>query len=788
MRKVSGPWRRRLLSLALVAGAGYLAAMHLVPWFFPLPKDLAGKPPAGLLFLDREDRPVRRLLDGDLRADEPAAYEEFPEKLVLATLAAEDSRYFSHGGIDFPGVIRAVRDALLHREFVSGASTITQQTIKLSSPPRRRDFRTKLIEAFTARRLEMSWDKKEILAAYLNRLPYGNQFTGSRAAARGYFGKPLSDLSLAEAALLAGLPNKPTKLNPWANLEGARKRQLWILGRMREEGYINEVEFAAALIEEPKLLDGHARAFHAPHFTNLLLECEGEDLAAARSGGQPVQTTLDLSLQFDVENAVSAELARLAHQAGEENDLQAAVVVIENASGEILALSGSRSFFGSSSGQINGAWRPRSAGSTLKPFTYALALQEGATAATILADTPIEYITPTGAYEPVNFDRRFQGPVSMRHALANSLNVPAVKLLETIGGPDRLHRCLVEDLRFTSLAPAATEYGLGLTLGNAEVRLLELANGYATLARLGEWKPVRFLRRPDPVEPSTEVGQSSDDPRRVFDPETAWLISDILSDERARALAFGLRSPLNLPFRTAVKTGTSTDFRDSWTIGYTPDYTVGVWVGRFDNRPLDRISGAMGAAPIFHQVMVRLHRDREPSWFETPAGATEVVVDRLNGKRPPANLALPAPRVRKEWFVRGRLPEKAGEGDYDDTGRTRLPLAYASWWRGNSNPLKGDAFLEIPAGDAPTPAFRIVSPLEGTVAFIDPDLPASGTRFPLKIAGSGREEIVWSSASLSVESRNGESWLVLKPGDHEVVARDRKSGREVKSRLKVEAL
>lgn len=788
MRKRRLNWRRGLISLVLAGGAAYLVAMHLVPWFFPLPKNLVGKPPVGLLFLDREDRPVRRLLDGDLRADDPATYDEFPEKLVLATLAAEDSRYFSHGGIDFLGVLRAVRDALLHREFVSGASTITQQTVKLSSPPRRRDFRTKLIEAFTARRLEMSWDKKEILSAYLNRLPYGNQFTGSRAAARGYFGKPLSDLSLAEVALLAGLPNKPTKLNPWTNYEGARKRQLWILGRMREEGYINEVEFAAALIEEPKLLDSHARAFHAPHFTNLLLEREGETLATARSGGLPVPTTLDLSLQLDVENAVSAELARLAHQAGEENDLQDAVVVIENASGDILALSGSRSFFGSSSGQINGAWRPRSAGSTLKPFTYALALQDGATAATILADTPVEYITPTGAYEPVNFDRRFQGPVSMRHALANSLNVPAVKMLDGIGGPERLHRCLAEDLRFTSLAPAATEYGLGLTLGNAEVRLLELANAYATLARLGEWKPVRFLRQTDPVESSTEEGQASASPERVFDPEAAWLISDILSDERARALAFGLRSPLNLPFRVAVKTGTSTDFRDSWTVGYTPDYTVGVWVGRFDNRPLNRISGAMGAAPIFHQVMVRLHRDEQPRWFETPPGAVEITIDRISGKTPPPDLALPAARVRKEWFVRGRRPDTAKEGDYDNGGRTRLPLAYASWWRGESNPLKEDAFLELPDEGAPEPDFRIVSPLEGTVAFIDPDLPASGSRFPLRIAGSGNEEIVWSSKSLSVERKNGESWLVLKPGEHEVIARDRKSGREVKSRLKVEAL
>jgi len=787
MRRL-GKWKRPFLRLALSGLAAVLAGLYLVPWFFPLPETLGTAAPSGVLFVDREDRPVRRLLDGELRADEPATYDEFPESLVLATLAAEDSRYLSHGGIDFLGVLRAVRDALLHREFVSGASTITQQTIKLYAPPRRRDFRTKIIEAFTARHLEMTADKETILTAYLNHLPYGNQFTGARAAARGYFGKPLGDLSLAESTLLAGLPNKPTKLNPWKNLEGARQRQLWILGRMREEGYIDEARFAAALIEEPKLIAGHERSFHAPHFTELLLECEGPAVESAKAARTIVRTTLDLRLQHAVENLVSAELARLAHQAGEENDLQAAVVVIENASGEILALSGSRSFFGSAAGQVNGAWRPRSAGSTLKPFTYALALQRDTSAATILADTPIEYITSTGTYQPVNFSRRFMGPVSVRHALANSLNVPAVKLLDEIGGPTRLHDCLVKDLHFTSLAPAATEYGLGLTLGNAEVRLLELTNGYATLARLGEWKPVRFLREANPLHSTTQPGQAEVETRRVFDADAAWLIGDILSDERARALAFGLNSPLNLPFRVAAKTGTSTDFRDSWTIGYTSDFTVGVWVGRFDNRPLNRVSGAMGAAPIFHQVMTRLHREHAPRWFETPADASELAVDRISGKRLPDGLALSESRIRKEWFVRGKVPALAAAADYDAEGRTRVPLTYATWWRDPSNPLKNDAFLEALAESMPVPDFRIVSPLEGTVAFIDPDLPESGVRFPLKVAGSGNEEIEWSSKSLAVESDNGESWLVLKPGEHEVAALDRKSGRIVRSRLKVQAL
>lgn len=786
MRK-RGKFRRWLGILALTGAFAYGIGIYLVPLFFTLPEGLAGHAPSGLLFLDREDRPIRRLLDGDLRADEPATFSEFPKTLINATIAAEDSRFYFHNGIDYLGTVRSVRDALFNREFVSGASTISQQTIKLYSPPRKREFKTKFIEAFSARKLEMETDKETILTAYLNHLPYGNQFTGTRAAARGYFGKPLADLSIAEAALLAGLPNKPTRFNPWKNFDAAKKRQLWILGRMKEEKLISEAEFASALIEDLSLLPGPSQVFHAPHFTELVMAQEVEALAAAGSQGQAVRTTLDLDLQQFVESTVSAELVRLSHQSKEANDLQSAVVVLDNATGEVLALSGSRSYFGSSAGQINGAWQPRSAGSTLKPFTYVLALQRDSNAASILADTPIEYVTSTGAYQPVNFNRTFQGPVSVRHALANSLNVPAVKLLDEIGGPPVLHHCLSEDLHFTSLAPAATEYGLGLTLGNAEVRLLELTNGYATLARLGTYRPYTFLMPADRVESSNEEG-SVKPGTELFDPDCAWLIADILSDNRARAVAFGLNSPLNLPFRVASKTGTSTDFRDSWTVGYTPDFTVGVWVGRFNNRPLNRVSGAMGAAPIFHQVMVRLYRDKEPRWYETPASAVEATVDKISGKRVPDGIVLPEARLRREWFVNGRLPALATATDYDAGSRTRLPLTYASWWQSEANQLKADAVLEVLAESAPLPAFRIVSPLEGTVAFIDPDLPGNGARFPLKIAGSGREEIEWSSVSLSVEKEGAESFLLLKPGQHEVVAHDRKSGREVKSRLTVQAL
>ncbi len=771
---------KRILTALLVTGfLGYGILFYAVPLFFPLPAELEAGPPRGLLFTDREDRPVRRMLDGDLRADEPATFEEFPSSLIEATLAAEDSRFFSHNGIDFIGICRALKDSASAKEFVSGASTITQQTIKLYSPRRKRDLKTKVIEAFTARKLEMFADKEAILTAYLNKLPYGNQLTGSRAAARSYFGKPLGDLSVAESALLAGLPNKPSRINPWRNLDGARKRQVWVLQRMAREEYITQAELASALIEELNLMPGAAQVFQAPHFIELVQQLEPEAVEAAELAGTDVTTTLDLKLQQFVESTTAAELARLRHQAGESDDLQAAVVVIENETGHVLALSGSRSFFGSRSGQINGAWTPRSAGSTLKPFTYLMALERGYTAATIIADTPIEYITSTGTYQPVNFDRRFNGPVSLRHALANSLNVPAVKTLDLLGGPTVLHDLLSEDLHLTSLKKPAVEYGLGLTLGNAEVRLLELTNAYACLARLGQYRPFRLLDSP--------VQQGSVSDSTLFDRDAAWLIADILSDERARTEAFGFNSSLDLPFRAAAKTGTSTDFRDNWTMGYTPDYTVGVWVGRFNNRPLNQVSGAMGAAPIFNRVMIRLHRDQEPSWYGTPETIATHKIDRLNGYRT-GQRGLPSSRTRTESFIRQQLPPVANSGHYAPDGKTLLPLEYANWWRSEANDLRHVAELTpLPRHHSP-PDFRIVSPLEGTVAFLDPDLPSQGGKFPLEIAGSGSETIEWVSDTLTVEQDGSFNWLVLQPGDHEVIARDLNTGREVKTWLTVESL
>ncbi len=815
----------RLLLFTLAAATIlYSLTIHLIPSFLTLPENLTTAQTPGVEITDRDGKPLRHFLaDNDLRLDRPATLAEIPRSLIDATLAAEDSRFYTHNGIDYAGVLRAARDAVIHREFVSGASTVSQQLIKISSDSRERNLPTKVIEALSARRLEQLWQKDEILTAYLNRLPYGNQLTGCRAAARGYFSKPLADLSLAESAFLAGLPNKPTKLNPHKNFDGAVKRQHYILRRMLEEQLINPAEYRNAL-EEPIQLIARARSpFLAPHLIDLVIDDLPPEIFAPE---RHIRTTLDSGLQKFAEQSLNDHLGQLDQKLGGSQVTQGAVVVIDNASGEVLALAGSRDFSNSPGGQINGAWTPRSPGSALKPFTYLIALERGHTAASILADLPVEYSTPTGAYRPVNFDRLFHGPVSLRHALANSLNVPAVRLLDDLGGPAVLHLAL-ETLGLTSIDAEPSSYGLGLTLGTAEVRLLELTNAYATLARLGNYAPYKLSFPLDgnviPASRRSKLDDKSvDDPQdlrfigrdssptltRLFSADAAYILADILSDNRARSAAFGLHSPLRFDngLRVAAKTGTSTDFRDNWCLGFTPDYTVGVWVGRFDNQPLRGISGVSGAGPIFHDLMVRVHRDQTPRWYARPPTLVEATIDPLNGKRIPKvsgridDTGVPQVRAGRpptphqthtEIFrSANHLPPLAATNDYEPvTDKTLLPQTYARWLDSDGSSLQIHVAITTSAPiSANAVAFRILSPALGTTAYLDPDLPDNGRYFPLEISGTN-QNVEWRSETLSIDTSNANNPLaVLKPGQHRITAIDPNSGAEHSIDFIVESL
>lgn len=733
-------WLLRGVVAVFVMVAGLWLAIDCVP----LPRGLVEPPAPGWEFVDRHGRTLRQLRGGREQFSQAVAEGEISALLMAATLAAEDRRFWSHHGVDWQAILRAAWQLVRNGRIVSGGSTITQQLVKLAEP-RPRTFVTKVIEAAQALRLEREWDKPRILAAYLNRLDYGNLRGGCDAAARHYFGKAPADLSAAEAAFLAGLPQAPSRLNPRARFAGAKRRQEWILSRMHVLGWLTAEDFSRA-IAEPVRLAPASREFAAPHFVDLVLE------HAALDAGQPqrVTTTLDLALNRFVEQTLRAQLARLR----EQQVGNGAAVVLDNRTGAVLALVGSEDYFAPAAGQVNGAWSPRSAGSTLKPFTYALAFERGATPATIVADVPCEFPTATGVFRPVNYDHHCHGPVRHRLALANSLNIPAVKVLDEFGGASALRERL-RACGLTTLTRPAEHYGLGLTLGNAEVRLLELANAYACLARLGEWLPYRL------VEASADETPSS---AQVISREAAWLVADVLSDNRARALAFGLETPLRFDFPVACKTGTSTDYRDNWAVGYTPEFTVAVWAGNFDGSPMHRVSGVTGAGPVLQEIFQHLRRRFGTSWYAPLPGWVQRDVHPLTGKLitggGPALRAKSIPPAR-EWLPADHLPPAQSAADFDANGRVRLTGDYAAWMESGDNWL-GDR-VGLVAGENLT-TLRVLYPAPGTVFYLDPDLPESARSITLQT--SGGRHCRWESESLTFAHTNGQPQVFLTEGRH----------------------
>jgi penicillin-binding protein 1C len=762
VRKPAHKWARRL-GIVIAAGSVGLVVMvvlfQLLLRWVPLPAVLFEPPQPALEFTDHEGRLLREA--GVSAAwGKVAVLRDIPGALVDATLAAEDRRFWRHHGVDWQATARAAWSCARHGRVVSGGSTITQQLIK-SYVKRPRAPLAKAMEALQALRLEQIWSKEKILVTYLNRLDYGNRRRGPVSAARYYFDLPLSDLSKAQAAFLAGLPQAPSRLNPRRNVAAAQKRQAWILDRMAAVGFLSAAEHARALAE-PLRLAAARRNFCAPHFVDLILRRhrEGLDLMNGK-----VATSLDLELNQAAEKILRNQLSRLQAQHVENGSL----VVLDNRTGEVRALVGSENYFAPGDGQVNGAWAPRSAGSTFKPFTYAIALEQGATPATVAADIPTQFATPTGIFAPVNYRRRCHGPMRYRETLANSLNIPAVKVLESIGGAEVLQTRL-KSCGLTTLNAAPDYYGLGLTIGNAEARLLELANAYACLARLGVWKPYRLLTGYDETNGYPAAA-------RLFDAGTAYLIADILSDSQARALEFGGDSPLRFSFPVACKTGTSTDFRDNWALGYTPEYTVGVWVGNFDGSPMEQVSGVTGAAPMLHEMFMELHRRFGTSWYARPDGLVECRVHPITGKR----LRSQTSGGLNEKFLAACLPEVESPADYDSLGRVRLPETYRDWFASGENGLGDQAVIDLSPGKQL--AARIITPLPGTVFFLDPDLPDQGRRLNLRTEGLANPQ--WLSSSLPITNGVRETIAWLAPGKHELRAVDRLTGTSLRTWIEV---
>jgi penicillin-binding protein 1C len=747
-----GPWRSLLLTLIMLIIASAVGVRSLGGHLAVRLSSYQTAPLSTLIY-DRHGHLLYEVIDPYAGKRVPLPLEEIPGVLQQATIATEDASFYTNPGVDLRAILRAVWINLRGGEVLAGGSTITQQLARnlLLSPVERsqRTLSRKLRESILAWSLARRHTKGEILEAYLNRIYYGNFAFGVEAAAQAYFGKSAAELDLAEAALVAGLPQAPSAHNPLIDPQAARARQTVVLDLMVKAGHIG-LEEAALAKAEPLHYAASPFPIRAPHFVmyvRQLLEREF-GLGMLHQGGLRVHTTLDLGWQELAQSTVRRHLVRLANrQDGPDPNLSdAALVALDPQTGEILVMLGSPDYFDPAiAGAVNVCLMPRQPGSAIKPLTYAAAFDPTRlrphTPATLIADVRTAFLTKEGEpYVPVNYDLVYHGPVLARRALACSYNLPAVKVLEEVG-VDQV-AVLARRLGITTFTDME-RFGLALTLGGGEVRLLELTAAYAAFANSGrrvmpaaimrvEDAEGRVLRhwRPEPGEP-------------VLDPRAAYLITHILSDERARMPAFGEGSALRLSRPVATKTGTTTDWRDNWTIGYTPDLAVGVWAGNADNSPMQQVSGVTGAAPMWHDFMEAVLAGRPAREFEQPDELVRVEVCPLSGKRPNAH----CPHRREELFIAGTEPMRAcamhqaveAMASGGSQVHAVLPPELADWGQGMGwpEPLPDSEVPRVPS-DPPLQRLAVISPDPNTVFRLDPVRPERSQRIAL-VARAGGE-------------------------------------------------
>lgn len=778
--------RRRVLLSALRRSwrGAILATLAclLLPWAgialaalcLPLPAALAdGKPRGNVLVVDRDGQLLREVAVGrDGAPQTPVRLQELSPWVVPALLAAEDARFYQHPGVDPLAALRALGQLVWERRPVSGASTLTQQLAR-NLVPRPRTLRGKLREMALALRIEAALPKERILEEYLSRVEFGPNLRGIEAASRHYFAKSAAALDLAEAAALVSLPRGPALYDPRRRPQLLERRRLRVLGRMAALGIVSPEQRSRAELTPVRMAPA-AKAAGAEHLSFALAERFGS------LQGQParlVRTTLSAELQRSAEQIAEAALPSLVEHEGSA----IALLALDNDSGDVLAYVGSPDYFAAEhQGANDGASARRQPGSALKPFVYAAAMEQlGYGPFTLLPDLPRDFQVPGGRFAPRDYDQRYRGPVLLRQALSSSLNMPALEVASRLGPPrvlDMLHR-----FGFASLDRDAQHYGVGLALGDGEVTLLELVTAYAALGRGGELQPPRLVlaRTGAGGEEQAEAARPS---QRVVAPEIAALLSDMLSDDGARAAGFGRDSVLNLPFPVAAKTGTSKGYRDNWAVGYTREVTVGVWVGNFDGSPLRNASGITAAGPAFHDLMLAAMRGRTPRPLLDASQLEDVEVCALSGMRPGAA----CPHVRRERSARGRAPAETCDMHVrvpvDAEGREvasrcssatrvleRYPLELRGWAEAAGRPLLGARTSATCPPAAEVDAPRVTFPRQDQTFALDPD-------------GPQRQEIALGAASNAravrfiVDGRAG-PWVAapfhwpwaLTPGSHQVV-------------------
>jgi penicillin-binding protein 1C len=722
-------------------------------WWLPIPNQLQKSPSGTLTLLDCHGREIAELASPEARTQFPVALDQMGPWLPRITVALEDRRFYQHRGVDWRATAAACARNLRSRQIVSGASTITQQLVKLASNRDRRSWMGKLYEAIVAWKLERRWSKHRILSEYLNRSSYGNRRLGPEAAARAYFGKPARDLTLSEAIFLAGLPQAPTRFNPWRHPEEANRKYARSLDRLADLGVITRDQ-QSLLTQLPKILRIDAPRF-APHFV---------DAVVAQNPGLrgTVKTTLDLDLQSTVERLARSHLSAL----NRHDITQAAVVIIENATGAIRAMVGSENYAVS---QINGATQPRSCGSTLKPFVYLEAIDKRLfTAASLLPDTPDAIRNEYADYDPQNYNHHYFGPVRLREALACSLNVPAVFVLSQLGARPAFYQLQKWGFNFPQ---GLDDYGAGFVLGNAETRLVDLAAAYAGLARGGTAMRAKVLASEHlPL-------------MRIASNEATAIITDILCDNDARQKSFGLRSPLALEQRVAAKTGTSSGFRDTWTVGFNQEHTVAVWAGNFDGRPMRDTFAIQAATPLWAAIMQELLRGPARNSealragdhpLEPPAESDRLVrreICKTTGLLPSRFSAA----TINELFLAGTEPRDDSDDYFASDGKLILPDAYACWCASRDNTIGAHVRSD----------FRITSPPPNARYQIDPVLPASQQMVELTAACGSDVEWSVNGARVAPE-RGGRFFWQLAAGEWNVRAVSR--GKLAEQKITVETM
>lgn len=711
--------RSRFFTISVIVAAIALAAFA---WkthadLLPLPDTLVpdASDVSRIRILDRNNIPLTVTYQNQWNIHDYVSLYEIPEFIQQAFLISEDKRFYSHKGVDWIARLNAVRQDIMALGAVRGASTITEQVVRMWHP-RPRTLWSRWLEGIEASRLEKRFSKTEILEFYLNEVPYASNRRGIVQASRFYFDRDMETLSRKEILALAVMVRSPSRLDIHLNMDKIEKPVAVLAGLIQKQGLINSRE-AGQILSEDIRVNSSGLTVDAGHFVDFLYR---EKASALRPVNGQVNTTLDASLQSMAKTILDSRLNDLS-SSGVKNG---ALLITDNHTHEVLAwvVGGSRSD-DTPSGWIDAVSTPRQPGSTLKPFVYAMALDRGWTAATIIDDSPLSEPVGTGLHSYHNYSRVYYGKLTLRDSLGNSLNIPAVRALQFVG-VEKLLACLSR-LGMDSLRQNPDFYGDGLVLGNGEITLFELVQAYAALSNHGVYYPLRLILNED---------AGSGGPARVFSSEASSLIGNILSDSSARRLEFGDGGILNFPVQTAVKTGTSSDYRDAWAVGYNNDYTVGVWMGNLDRDAMDRITGSKGPAMVLRSVFAELNRNRVTRPLYLSPRLVKRDICRDTGL--PADGDCPS---SSEWFAPGTEPETFAGNREDET-----PLA-------------------------------MIQPSPGLQMAMDPRIPDNHEAFPFKLSGvPDNSSVDWYVDDKLISTTSSDSYLwPMSRGNHTAMARVR---------------